>query len=134
MVLCRSISQDCVDGLWKELCGTLEEGVLEKYKVDEANKGGCPGRKEPLDWRIVKRENRFQPRMWREDCWAGIFSWLKSSAKKKACRQEEEEEEEVEQPQKASWWVSDLLAVDGKKSVAAPRMGGHSAAMVQLAA
>ena len=77
IVLCRSISQDCVDGLWKELCGTLEEGVLEKYKVDEANKGACQGREEPLDWRIVKREKRFQPRMWREGCWAGIFSWFR---------------------------------------------------------
>ena len=33
----RSISQGCIDGLWKGFCDTMEK-VLERYKVDEAKK------------------------------------------------------------------------------------------------
>ena len=39
---CRNISQDCVNERWKELCGKMEEEVLEKYRVEETKK--VPGR------------------------------------------------------------------------------------------
>ena len=38
MVQWRSTSQEGIDGTWKELCGTVEEEVLEKCKVDEAKR------------------------------------------------------------------------------------------------
>ena len=60
----RCISQEGKDGLWKQLCGMMEEGVLENYKFDEANKGAYPGRGDPLNWRIVKKKNRSQLRKW----------------------------------------------------------------------
>ena len=49
MVHWRSISQEFIDGLWKELCGTMYEGVLERYKVDEAKKGAY--RRSRMDYR-----------------------------------------------------------------------------------
>ena len=70
MVQWRSVCQQGIDGLWRELCGTTEEEVLEKYKVDGAKKGAHRGRGEPLDWRIVKKEKRYQSPNVGEDCWA----------------------------------------------------------------
>ena len=56
MVQWRSIGQERVKDLWKELSGKMEEEVLAKYKVEEAKKGACQGRGEPLEWRIVKKK------------------------------------------------------------------------------
>ena len=36
--------------------------VLEKYNVDEVKKSAHKGRGELLEWRIVKKEKRYQPR------------------------------------------------------------------------
>ena len=76
IVLWRSINQEDTDDLWKELCGQMEEEVLEKYKVEEDKKGAYKGRGEPGEWRIVKKEKSYQPRKWSEDFWKGVFSWL----------------------------------------------------------
>ena len=60
----RSINQGGFDNLWKE---TMEEEVLEKYKVEENENGAYEGRGEPLEWRIVQRlrkwceDQRIQP-------------------------------------------------------------------------
>ena len=60
----RSINQEGFDNLWKE---TMEEEVLEKYKVEENKNGAYEGRGEPLEWRIVQRlrkcgeDQRIQP-------------------------------------------------------------------------
>ena len=62
MVQWRSTSQEDIDVLWKELCGNMEEEVLEKYKVDEAKKIAYQERGEPLRWQIVKKKKRYQPR------------------------------------------------------------------------
>ena len=61
----RSISQEGSDELWKELCGTMAEEVLEKYEVDEATKGAHQGRGESFDWRIAKKQKRCMARMMR---------------------------------------------------------------------
>ena len=58
MVQWKSINQEEVHNLWKELCGKIQEEVLEKYKVEEFKRGACKGRGEPLEWRIIKREDR----------------------------------------------------------------------------
>ena len=44
-----------VNGLWQELCGKMEEEVLEKCNVEQAKKGAYKGRGELLEWRIVKK-------------------------------------------------------------------------------
>ena len=59
--------------MWKDLCGRVEEGVLEKYKFDETMKEAYRRRGEPFIWHIVKKEKRYQPGKWREDCWARTF-------------------------------------------------------------
>ena len=51
----------------------VEEEVLEKYKIEEKKKDAHEGRGEPLDWRIVKRVENFQPRKWSEYCWTRIY-------------------------------------------------------------
>ena len=55
-----SFSQEGIDGLWKELCGNMEEEVLDKYAklTKQTNKFVCQGRGEPLKWRVVKKESR----------------------------------------------------------------------------
>ena len=34
----KSICQEGIDGLWKELCDIMQEDILEKCKVDETKK------------------------------------------------------------------------------------------------
>ena len=51
----RSISKEGVNQNWKELCGRIEEEVVEKDHVEDAKKS-AKGRGEPLEWRIVKKE------------------------------------------------------------------------------
>ena len=38
MIDWRGTSQEGIDRLWKDLCGTMEEEVLEEYRVEEAKK------------------------------------------------------------------------------------------------
>ena len=68
----RHIRQEGTNELWKELCGKMEEEVLEKCKVEEIKKDAYKGRGEPLKWPIVKQEKRDPPRKWSEDCWANF--------------------------------------------------------------
>ena len=44
----RHIRQEGTNELWKELCGKMEEEVLEKYKVEEGKEDAYKGRGEPL--------------------------------------------------------------------------------------
>ena len=78
----RNNSQEGVDGLEKELRGTMKEEVWVKSTVDVAEKDAYnrlsgrsqgTGECEPLDWRNVK-DKRYQPRKWSEGCRARIFS------------------------------------------------------------
>ena len=68
------VRQEGVDEVWKELSGNMEEEFQDKYKVEEAKKGAYKGRGDPLEWRIVKKYKKYQPRRWSGDCWARIFS------------------------------------------------------------
>ena len=58
----RHIRQEGTNELWKELCGKMEEEVLEKYKVEEGKEDAYKGRGEPLKWPIVNKEKRDPPR------------------------------------------------------------------------
>ena len=64
MVQWRGFSQEGIGKLRKELRDTMEEEVLEKHKVDEANKRAYREGGEPLDWWIVMKQKRSQPRKW----------------------------------------------------------------------
>ena len=123
------------DGLWKELCGTTDEEVLERYKVDEAKTGGHRERGEPLDWRIVNKERRYHPRMWRGlldknlvmEKHAGMKDGRRGSQAARGNgshgKNDEENEGEGQHGGSANCWL-----------LASPRMRGHNAAMVQKAA
>ena len=41
----------------------MEEEVLERYKTEEADKGACTGRGEPLEWRIIQKEKKSASKM-----------------------------------------------------------------------
>ena len=56
MVQWRSISPEGMNDLWEELCGKMEEEVLEKCRVKEARKHAYKRRGEPPEWRIVKKK------------------------------------------------------------------------------
>ena len=58
MVQWRSINQWEVDGLVKELSGTLEEEVWDKYTAEETKKVVHKGRGEPLEWRKSSQKRR----------------------------------------------------------------------------
>ena len=75
----RTIIQEETNHRWKELFGTMEEEVLEKYKVEETVKGAYKGRDEPSEWRIVQGVKKYQPREWGEGCWARVFSWFRGN-------------------------------------------------------
>ena len=70
----RSLNQSEMDLCWKNLAEKMEEEVLDKYKVEESNGGASKGRGNPLEWRRVRKNERYKIRKWREDCWARIFS------------------------------------------------------------
>ena len=62
------------------------EEVSEKYTVEEAKKDTYKGRGEPLEWRIVKKEEKDEPRKWGEDCWEWnvlVAQRMQSAAKQK---------------------------------------------------
>ena len=44
MVQWRSINQEGINHLWRELCEGMKEEVLVKYKIEEAKKGAYKGR------------------------------------------------------------------------------------------
>ena len=58
------------------LCGKMDEEVLEEYRVEEAWESANKGRGEPLEWRIVNKKKTYQLGQCCEDGWAGIFSWF----------------------------------------------------------
>ena len=53
MVQWRSICQEGINDLRKELCGKMEEEALEKFFNQKGREGRVQGRGEPLEWRIV---------------------------------------------------------------------------------
>ena len=54
-------------------CGQMEgREVQDKSKMEEAEKGACKGRGEPLEWRILRKDKTFPLRKWSEHCWAGL--------------------------------------------------------------
>ena len=55
----RSISQEGIDELWKELWDIVEEQILDKYKNVEPKQGTDQGRRESSDWRNVKKQKRY---------------------------------------------------------------------------
>ena len=65
MVQWKSINQEGLDNLWKELCGTMEEEVPEKYKVYENKRGADKGRGERSELRTVQSSKK--DRKWREN-------------------------------------------------------------------
>ena len=67
----RGLSQSEMDQSWKNLAGRTEEGVLDKYKVEESNKEafGCGS---ALGVEEGAQTQEIRIRKWREDCWARI--------------------------------------------------------------
>ena len=51
----RNINQEGRNHVWKILSETMEEEVLEKYKVEESKRGTYKGKSEPSEWRVVQR-------------------------------------------------------------------------------
>ena len=59
MVQWRRINQE-----WKEPSEKFVEEVLDKNEVEVSKRGGYKGRTQPLEWRVVQRVKKCQPRKW----------------------------------------------------------------------
>ena len=57
----RNISKEGMAALMKESCGNMEEEVLEKYNVEETEKGCLQGVGERLMRQIMIKEKRYRP-------------------------------------------------------------------------
>ena len=73
------MSQLDVDECWKKIAGTMEEEVLNKYKVEDSQRGVYRGRGEHLKRRRVRRSKKYRIPEWCEDCKGRIFSWSRES-------------------------------------------------------
>ena len=128
--------------------------MLERHKVQVSKRGAYKGRGELSEWRMVQRVKKYQLRQWGEDCWPRIFSWFMENdlQRMQGMQEKQTEKEKMRWQQRMkvmteidkikskgrmdainSWWASELLVCDCKKSVVPHRMGGGSAAMVRLA-
>ena len=56
----RSLNQSETNLFWKNLAERMEEEVLDKYKVEESKKGTFKGRGNPLEWRRVRRSEKYR--------------------------------------------------------------------------
>ena len=54
----RGMNQEEMDQCWKKLAVTMEEEVLDKYKVEDSNRKAYRGRGKPPEWRIVRRSKK----------------------------------------------------------------------------
>ena len=57
----KNIIKEGMAALMKESCGNMEEEVLEKYNVEETEKGCLQGGCEPLMWQIMIKGKRCRP-------------------------------------------------------------------------
>ena len=55
----RGLSQSEVDLCWKNLDGRMADDVLEKYKVEESKRKAFRGRGAPLEWRRVRKNEKY---------------------------------------------------------------------------
>ena len=86
----RGLSQSEMDLHWKNLAERTEEEVLNKYEDEESKKEAFRGRGALLEWRRVRKSKKYRIRMWREDCWARIFSLLREyNLQRQQSKQEE---------------------------------------------
>ena len=53
------------DGLVvKKLAERMEEEVLDKYEVEESNRGAFESRGDPLPWRKARKNKKYRIRKW----------------------------------------------------------------------
>ena len=74
----------------------------KKYTVEVRKRGAYKGRGEPPEWRMVqRRDKKYQPQKWREDCWARIFARFRDYdlQGKKGVQESQTEKEEMRQQQ-----------------------------------
>ena len=92
----RGLNQDEMDHCWKKLVESMEEEVLDKYKVEDSKRGAYRGRGFPLKWRRVRRSKKYRIRKWREDCWTKIVALFReyNLQRRQSTHEDSTEEEE----------------------------------------
>ena len=61
IVSSRSTSEK-IHNFWDTLAAKIDEEMLEKQKVKDSKRGAYRGSGEPLQWRLVRRVKKYQPR------------------------------------------------------------------------
>ena len=70
------VRQDEMDQCWKNLAEKIEGEVLDKYKIEDSTSEVFEGRGAPLEWRRVRRSQKYIMSKWTEDCWARSFAFV----------------------------------------------------------
>ena len=60
----RGLNQSEMDLCWKNLAERMEEEALDKFNVEESQKGAFKGRGNPLEWKRVRRSKKYRIRKW----------------------------------------------------------------------
>ena len=127
-----------MDQCWKKLAEQIKDEVLDKFKIVGSDREAFRGRGAPLEWRLVRKSEKYRIRKWREDCWARIFALFGEYNLQLLESKQEESAEEGEMKQQRRmkimmdltkkirskgrvdaenrWWVSELLAADCEKA------------------
>ena len=60
----RVLNQEEMNQCWKKLAERMEEEVLDKYKGEDSTRKAHRGRGSPLEWRNVRRSEKYRIRQW----------------------------------------------------------------------
>ena len=126
----RGLSQSEMDQCWRNLA---ENGRGSPGQVQGRKKQ----KRDPLEWRRVRKNKKYKIRKWREDCWVRFSLCLENNLQRLLSKQDEStEEEEMQQQQilavmkdlikkvrskgrmdaRNRWWVTEILATDCEKA------------------
>ena len=110
MIKWRGMSQEEMEQCWKKLAERMEEEVLDKYKVEDSKREADRGRGAPLEWRRVRRSQKYKMRKRREDYWARIFALFRlCNLQRLLCKQEVSTEVEGMNQQQSMKIMKDLM-------------------------
>ena len=124
------MSQEEMDQCWKKLAERMEEEVLDKYKVEDSERGVYRGRGFPLEWRRVRKSRKYRIKKWGEYCRARTIALFReyNLQRRQSMHENSTEEEEMRRQQRmkvmkdmtkkirskerldagSRWWVSEL--------------------------
>ena len=105
----------------------LKEEVLDECKVEDSNREAYKGA--PLEWRRVRRSNKYRIRTWEEDCWARIFALFREYKLQRlqSMHEDSTDEEEMKRQQRMNVMKDMTKVIISKGRMDAGVAGGQIA-------